>query len=106
MGCLLNPYLVWREKRFGCVFSVQVGPGLVMMDLSQAFLGKGLIIQTVTPLEPLLQHVVHQIYLPRNIPSFIAKLILWAEGVQVRGGAGGDPGGKLSLCDLLAPQGY
>lgn len=106
MGCLLNPYLVWRENRFGCVFSVQVGPGLVMMALSHAFLGKGLIIQTVTPLEPLLQHVVHQIYFPRNVPSFVAKLILWAERVQVRGGAGGGPGGELSLWDLLAPQGY
>lgn len=101
---MFNPYLVWREKRF--VFSVQVGPGLVIIGLSNAFLGKGLIIQTVTPLEPLLQHVVHQIYFPRNVPSFIAKLIMWAEGVQVRGGAGGGPGGKLSLCDLLAPQGY
>ncbi|XP_070811669.1 cholesterol 7-desaturase nvd-like [Pituophis catenifer annectens] len=60
----------------------QIGPGLVMMALSHAFLGKGLIIQTVTPLEPLLQHVVHQIYFPRNVPSFIAKLILWAERVQ------------------------
>ncbi|XP_034292209.1 cholesterol 7-desaturase nvd-like isoform X1 [Pantherophis guttatus] len=60
----------------------QIGPGLVMMALSHAFLGKGLIIQTVTPLEPLLQHVVHQIYFPRNVPSFIAKLILWAEQVQ------------------------
>ncbi|XP_039200866.1 cholesterol 7-desaturase nvd-like isoform X6 [Crotalus tigris] len=60
----------------------QVGPGLVIMALSHAFLGKGMIIQTVTPLEPLLQHVVHQIYYPRNIPSFLAKLVLWAEGVQ------------------------
>ncbi|XP_034292210.1 cholesterol 7-desaturase nvd-like isoform X2 [Pantherophis guttatus] len=60
----------------------EIGPGLVMMALSHAFLGKGLIIQTVTPLEPLLQHVVHQIYFPRNVPSFIAKLILWAEQVQ------------------------
>ncbi|KAG8141882.1 hypothetical protein E2320_006542 [Naja naja] len=60
----------------------QIGPGLVTMDLRQALLGKGLIIQTVIPLEPLLQHVVHQIYYPRNMPSFLAKLVLWAEGVQ------------------------
>ncbi|XP_026568371.1 cholesterol 7-desaturase-like [Pseudonaja textilis] len=60
----------------------QIGPGLVTLALRHAFLGKGLIVQTVIPLEPLLQHVVHQIYYPRNIPSFIAKLILWAEGVQ------------------------
>lgn len=85
--------------------AVQVGPGLVIMALSHAFLGKGLIIQTVTPLEPLLQHVVHQIYYPRNIPSFLAKLVLWAEGVQVRGAARWRPWGKLSPCDLLAPRG-
>lgn len=72
--------------------AVQVGPGLVFMTLSHAFLGKGLIIQTVTPLEPVLQHVVHQIYFPRKIPSFVARLILWAERVQVRGAAGGGPG--------------
>uniref|UniRef100_A0A8C6YH76 cholesterol 7-desaturase n=1 Tax=Naja naja TaxID=35670 RepID=A0A8C6YH76_NAJNA len=63
----------------------QIGPGLVTMDLRQALLGKGLIIQTVIPLEPLLQHVVHQIYYPRNMPSFLAKLVLWAEGVQAKG---------------------
>ncbi|XP_070614473.1 cholesterol 7-desaturase nvd-like [Erythrolamprus reginae] len=60
----------------------QIGPGLVTMVLSHAFLGKALILQTVTPLEPLLQHVVHEIYFPHNVPSFLAKLILWAEGVQ------------------------
>ncbi|KAM6430857.1 cholesterol 7-desaturase nvd-like isoform 1-T1 [Liasis olivaceus] len=86
-SCML---LIHRVLLFGKHFPLldlhvsarQVGPGLVFMTFNHAFLGKALIVHSVTPLEPLLQHVVHQIYFPRNMPSFIAKLILWAEGVQ------------------------
>uniref|UniRef100_A0A8D0AUF5 cholesterol 7-desaturase n=1 Tax=Salvator merianae TaxID=96440 RepID=A0A8D0AUF5_SALMN len=61
----------------------QVGPGLVFLLLKHPFLGRGVIVQSVTPLEPLLQHVVHRVYYQHNIPAFIPKFILWAESVQI-----------------------
>lgn len=38
----------------------------------------------MTPLEPLLQNVVHKIYYQKNIPAIIPKFILRAECIQVR----------------------
>ncbi|XP_056207957.1 cholesterol 7-desaturase nvd-like [Falco biarmicus] len=60
----------------------QVGPGLVFLIFEHAFLGRGVILQTVTPLEPLLQNVVHKIYYQKNIPAIIPKFILRAECIQ------------------------
>ncbi|XP_053138678.1 cholesterol 7-desaturase nvd-like [Hemicordylus capensis] len=60
----------------------QVGPGLVFLLFEHPFLGRGVMYHTVTPVEPLLQHVVHQIYYQRNIPAFFPKFILWAESIQ------------------------
>uniref|UniRef100_A0A8V1A9B8 3-ketosteroid-9-alpha-monooxygenase oxygenase component-like C-terminal domain-containing protein n=1 Tax=Gallus gallus TaxID=9031 RepID=A0A8V1A9B8_CHICK len=61
----------------------QVGPGLVFLIFKHAFLGHGIILQTVTPLEPLLQNVVHKIYYQKNVPAIIPKFILRAECIQV-----------------------
>ncbi|XP_020664806.3 cholesterol 7-desaturase nvd [Pogona vitticeps] len=79
-----------RFTMFGWPFSLmdlavvarQVGPGLVFMTFQHHFLGRGMIIQMVTPVEPLLQHVVHRLYYQRNIPAFIPKFMLWAECTQ------------------------
>ncbi|KFP57791.1 Cholesterol desaturase daf-36, partial [Cathartes aura] len=60
----------------------QVGPGLVFLIFEHAFLGHGIILQTVTPLEPLLQNVVHKIYYQKNMPAIIPKFILRAECIQ------------------------
>uniref|UniRef100_A0A493TEI3 cholesterol 7-desaturase n=1 Tax=Anas platyrhynchos platyrhynchos TaxID=8840 RepID=A0A493TEI3_ANAPP len=60
----------------------QVGPGLVFLIFEHAFLGHGVILQTVTPLEPLLQNVVHKIYYQKNVPAIVPKFILRAECVQ------------------------
>ncbi|XP_010719414.1 cholesterol 7-desaturase-like [Meleagris gallopavo] len=60
----------------------QVGPGLVFLNFKHAFLGHGIILQTVTPLEPLLQNVVHKIYYQKNVPAIIPKFILRAECIQ------------------------
>ncbi|KFW93402.1 Cholesterol desaturase daf-36, partial [Phalacrocorax carbo] len=60
----------------------QVGPGLVFLTFEHAFLGHGIILQTVTPLEPLLQNVVHKIYYQKNVPAIIPKFILRAECIQ------------------------
>ncbi|XP_013921760.1 PREDICTED: cholesterol desaturase daf-36-like [Thamnophis sirtalis] len=83
---LLTHHVLLFGKHIACldlhVKATQVGPGIVMMALSHAIFGKGLIVQSVTPLEPLLQHVVHQIYSPRKTLSLFAKLIMWAEQIQ------------------------
>ncbi|XP_042334599.1 cholesterol 7-desaturase nvd-like [Sceloporus undulatus] len=60
----------------------QVGPALVFIVFEHPFLGRGVIIQSVTPVEPLLQQVVHRMYYQRNIPALVPKFILWAESVQ------------------------
>ncbi|XP_008322890.2 cholesterol 7-desaturase [Cynoglossus semilaevis] len=60
----------------------QVGPGLVSMMFHHRFLGRGLILQSVTPVEPLLQCVTHTIYYQSNIPAVVPKFILRAECVQ------------------------
>ncbi|KAL8174272.1 UNVERIFIED_CONTAM: hypothetical protein K2H54_041161 [Gekko kuhli] len=60
----------------------KIGPGLVFMFFNHPFLGHGVMIHSVTPVEPLLQHVIHRMYYQRNIPGFIPKFLLWAESVQ------------------------
>ncbi|XP_073397483.1 LOW QUALITY PROTEIN: cholesterol 7-desaturase nvd-like [Dendrobates tinctorius] len=64
------------------VVARQVGPGIVFLHFSHAFLGQGIILQGVTPVEPLLQKVSHSIYYQRNIPSIVPKFILKAECIQ------------------------
>ncbi|XP_061460445.1 cholesterol 7-desaturase nvd-like [Rhineura floridana] len=64
------------------VSAKQVGPALVFLIFKHRFLGQGILIQSITPLEPLLQHVVHQMYYQKNVPAFIPKFMLWAESLQ------------------------
>uniref|UniRef100_A0ACB8EZM6 Uncharacterized protein n=1 Tax=Sphaerodactylus townsendi TaxID=933632 RepID=A0ACB8EZM6_9SAUR len=60
----------------------QIGPGLVFLIFQHDFLGCGVMIHSVTPVEPLLQHVTHRIYYQRSVPSIIPKFLLWAESIQ------------------------
>ncbi|EFC49671.1 iron-sulfur cluster-binding protein, Rieske family [Naegleria gruberi] len=53
----------------------QYGPGLVMFEFS-TILGKFDLVQTVTPVGPLHQHVEHVLYVPWYIPRFFAKWFL------------------------------
>lgn len=64
----------------------QVGPGLVFLIFQHPFLGRGIMFHSITPVEPLLQHVIHRLYYQRNIPALVPKFILWAESVQVSHG--------------------
>ncbi|KAG8447362.1 hypothetical protein GDO86_014722 [Hymenochirus boettgeri] len=64
------------------VVARQVGPGIVFLFFKHAFLGSGVIVQCVTPMEPLLQQVSHSIYYQKNIPSIVPKFILRAECTQ------------------------
>lgn len=41
-----------------------------------------MILQTVTPVEPLVQKVIHRFYLPKGL-SLFAKFAIWGESVMV-----------------------
>ncbi|KAL4004999.1 plastin-3 [Sarotherodon galilaeus] len=75
---------------FGChwplldvsVVARQVGPGIVFLLFDQTFLGRGVIMHCVTPVEPLLQCVTHTIFYQSNIPPVVPKFILKVECIQ------------------------
>ncbi|XP_066466996.1 cholesterol 7-desaturase nvd-like [Tiliqua scincoides] len=60
----------------------QVGPGLVFLTFKHAFLGQGVMVHSITPVEPLQQQVTHRIYYQRHIPAVFPKFLLWAESIQ------------------------
>ena len=72
-----------RFSLFQTVVEVQqIGPGLVHLFI-ETDVGKCVFIHTATPVEPLVQHVVHRLY---SAPSFIApfaKVLLWGESIMV-----------------------
>ncbi|XP_061555132.1 cholesterol 7-desaturase nvd isoform X2 [Phycodurus eques] len=60
----------------------QVGPGVVFLKFDHSFLGRGVIMQCVTPVEPLLQCVSHTIFYQSNIPALVPKFLLKGESIQ------------------------
>ncbi|XP_075041595.1 cholesterol 7-desaturase nvd-like [Mixophyes fleayi] len=64
------------------VVARQVGPGVVFLNFKHSFLGSGVIMHCVTPVEPLLQRVSHSIFYQKNIPALIPKFMLRAECLQ------------------------
>ncbi|ESN96223.1 hypothetical protein HELRODRAFT_107375 [Helobdella robusta] len=61
----------------------QIGPGLVHLMFDSPMFGKGAYIQTLTPIEPLVQRVVHHIYVNNFFPTIVAKFFLFAEALMV-----------------------
>jgi cholesterol 7-dehydrogenase len=59
----------------------QIGPGYVVLKL-KLFFGDVLILQTVTPIEPLKQKLSHYFYAPRMLGLFM-KFSIYGETVQV-----------------------
>ncbi|KAJ4449081.1 hypothetical protein ANN_00476 [Periplaneta americana] len=59
----------------------QIGPAYVELHLKSSF-GTMTILQTVTPVEPLLQKLVHRIYCPPLL-SLFATFTLYAESIMV-----------------------
>lgn len=64
------------------LFEFKVGPGYVQLFLKSTY-GEFVILQTVVPIEPLVQLVVHRFYFPRGM-TFFAKFTIWGESVMVR----------------------
>jgi cholesterol 7-dehydrogenase len=61
---------------------LQIGPAYVELHMTTS-LGTAIILQTLTPVEPLLQRVVHRIYCPPSL-SLFSNFILYGESVMVR----------------------
>nr|XP_053646047.1 cholesterol 7-desaturase nvd-like isoform X2 [Cherax quadricarinatus] len=68
-----------KFKLFTMVVRVeQIGPGLVHLHFNTG-LGSGLLIQTVSPMEPLRQRVIHQFYSSSSFIAPYAKFVLLSE---------------------------
>eukprot|EP00095_Tigriopus_kingsejongensis_P003629 maker-scaffold341_size202020-snap-gene-0.7 protein:Tk03629 transcript:maker-scaffold341_size202020-snap-gene-0.7-mRNA-1 annotation:"3-chlorobenzoate- -dioxygenase oxygenase subunit" len=62
------------------VVGEQIGPALVHLHF-ESFMGKGVMIQYVLPLEPMLQKIVHVFYTQRTWLPPYAKLVLLGESI-------------------------
>ena len=60
----------------------QVGPGIVFLTF-KSFLGSGLLFETLTPQEPLLQKYSLTVYADWWIPKFLTRLMVSGYDVQV-----------------------
>ena len=54
-------------------FVNQYGPGIVVLEFKLS-IGKASAIQTVTPIEPIYQILVHTMYMPWYIPKILCKI--------------------------------
>jgi len=64
------------------VSALQIGPGLVYLYWD-TFFGKGVFVQTLLPVEPLLQQLCHVNYAASYIPKWFTKFFLFGEMLQV-----------------------
>ena len=64
-----------------CCFA-QIGPGIVHLHFDCA-LGKGVLVQSLTPVEPLHQVLTHNLYATWKFPTCIGRIFLMMEAIQV-----------------------
>ncbi|KJE94081.1 Rieske domain-containing protein [Capsaspora owczarzaki ATCC 30864] len=82
--------LVHQMTIFGIIFSPlnfyvsaqQIGPALVYLKWRSLF-GQGVFIQSVTPVAPMEQLVVHTVYAEWKVPTWFAKFVMLSEALQV-----------------------
>ena len=73
---------VWLWKFFPVKGDIyQIGPGYVVLNL-KSFFGSLVVLQTVTPIEPLKQKLSHYFYASRLF-GFFMKFFIFGETVQV-----------------------
>ncbi|XP_050522723.1 cholesterol 7-desaturase nvd 1 isoform X2 [Daktulosphaira vitifoliae] len=70
---LLKKFNIFQLK----INANQIGPGLVILKIQNIF-GNIILIQTVTPVEPLIQKIVHRVYSPLH-QSLFGRAILFYE---------------------------
>ncbi|XP_030379925.1 cholesterol 7-desaturase isoform X2 [Scaptodrosophila lebanonensis] len=63
------------------VVAKQIGPSYVQLNMCSPTLGSFQILQTITPVEPLLQKVVHRFYGPRWLAP-IMKIFIFGESIM------------------------
>uniref|UniRef100_A0A3Q3ILA7 3-ketosteroid-9-alpha-monooxygenase oxygenase component-like C-terminal domain-containing protein n=1 Tax=Monopterus albus TaxID=43700 RepID=A0A3Q3ILA7_MONAL len=64
------------------VVARQVGPGVLFVLFNHSFLGRGVIMFSRTPVEPLLQCVSQTIFYQSNIPPLVPKFLLIVDCIQ------------------------
>ncbi|XP_070136022.1 cholesterol 7-desaturase nvd [Drosophila bipectinata] len=71
--------------RFNCfrmdISGLQIGPSYVTMEINSSIFGTFRICQTITPIEPLLQKVIHRFYGPRWLAPFM-KIFICGESIM------------------------
>ena len=71
--------------RFGAFdWLLQIGPGIVHLTYESPIFGRGAFMQSLTPVEPLTQRMLHHVYANNFIPTFMAKFFLFSEALMVR----------------------
>ncbi|KAM7359864.1 cholesterol 7-desaturase nvd isoform 2-T3 [Cochliomyia hominivorax] len=63
------------------VIGDQVGPSYVQLHMKSPSMGRIEVLQTVTPIEPMLQKVVHRFYAPRLLAPFM-KFAVFGESIM------------------------
>jgi len=61
----------------------QIGPGIVNLTFDSVF-GRGAYLQALTPIEPITQRMIHNVYFKKSTPTIIGKFFLLAEAMMVR----------------------
>ncbi|XP_074654044.1 cholesterol 7-desaturase nvd-like [Tubulanus polymorphus] len=64
------------------VVAKQIGPSIVYLEFNSV-LGKGVFVQSLNPVEPLVQKMIHLCYFDWKIPTFVAKIFLIGEALQI-----------------------
>lgn len=80
----INAYINITSLLFIACYLFQVGPGLVFLQFNHSFLGRGVMMHCVTPVEPLLQCVTHTMFYQASIPPVVPNFILKVESIQVQ----------------------
>nr|XP_018667711.1 uncharacterized protein LOC100177386 isoform X2 [Ciona intestinalis]XP_026690558.1 uncharacterized protein LOC100177386 isoform X2 [Ciona intestinalis] len=60
----------------------QIGPGIVHLHFDSPF-GKGVFVQTLTPVEPLHLVLTHNLHASWSIPVWLGRIFLYLEAIQV-----------------------
>ena len=61
---------------------LQIGPGLVHLTFDSVF-GRGAYLQALTPIEPLVQRMVHHVHFQKYTPTCVGKFFLLGEALMV-----------------------
>lgn len=82
---LVHSFRIFNKFEMGKidVRAYQIGPGYVQLMMNTS-MGPFVVLQTVTPIEPLVQKVIHRFYAPRSMWNAIfQKFAILAESIMV-----------------------